>query len=130
MTVSGHVIAVDERLCDACGRCLLACPDGNYDIVESKGKLVARRKSSKCKRCGACIRQCSAIAVSGVSAKVSHVEESRCDACEQCVLLCPEHVFEISEKKGKVFCRVINKAKCRGDRNCSFVCQKGAIRFK
>ena len=50
----GSSIYIDTDLCVGCGICNLVCPRGINEIVDHK----ARRKSSKCEFCLACVHHC------------------------------------------------------------------------
>ena len=48
-------IKVDENKCIGCGRCVAACPNGVYKIINGKSKPI---HPEKCVYCRACIVRC------------------------------------------------------------------------
>jgi ferredoxin len=61
--LSGHSLALDEALCNGCGRCVEVCPHAVFAITARKAAIVNR---GHCMECGACRMNCplDAIAVS------------------------------------------------------------------
>ena len=55
MKVMRKIIEIDEELCDGCGDCIPACPEGALQIVNGKAKLV---KENFCDGLGECIGNC------------------------------------------------------------------------
>ncbi|MHB8079777.1 MAG: ATP-binding protein [Candidatus Krumholzibacteriia bacterium] len=50
-----EIIAIDEALCDGCGKCAIGCAEGAIRIVDGKAKLV---KADFCDGFGHCIGTC------------------------------------------------------------------------
>ncbi len=55
MKVKRKIIEIDEELCDGCGDCIPACPEGALQIVNGKAKLV---KENFCDGLGECLGRC------------------------------------------------------------------------
>ncbi len=55
MKVMRKIIEIDEELCDGCGECIPACPEGALQIVDGKAKLV---KENFCDGLGECLGKC------------------------------------------------------------------------
>ncbi len=55
MKILRKIIEIDEELCDGCGECIPACPEGALQIVNGKAKLV---KENFCDGLGECIGNC------------------------------------------------------------------------
>jgi len=51
-------IAIDEELCNGCGRCVKACPYGGVELRDGKAVITDR-----CTACGACIEVCKVEAI-------------------------------------------------------------------
>jgi ferredoxin len=49
------IINIDESLCDGCGDCVPACPEGAIRVVNGKARLA---KESCCDGLGACLGEC------------------------------------------------------------------------
>ncbi|MBS7637281.1 4Fe-4S binding protein [Candidatus Bathyarchaeota archaeon] len=49
------LVRIDEDLCDGCGECLKACPEGALSIIDGKAKLL---DEAYCDGLGACIGYC------------------------------------------------------------------------
>jgi len=49
------IIEIDEKKCNGCGRCMIACPEGALELVNGKAKIV---KDIYCDGLGACIGEC------------------------------------------------------------------------
>jgi NAD-dependent dihydropyrimidine dehydrogenase PreA subunit len=50
-----EIIKIDEELCNGCGLCIPACPEGALQIIEGKARLVS---DLMCDGLGACIGEC------------------------------------------------------------------------
>ncbi|NYT11203.1 MAG: 4Fe-4S dicluster domain-containing protein [Methanomassiliicoccales archaeon] len=55
------IISIDEDLCDGCGQCADACPEGAIQIIDGKARLVS---GIFCDGLGACIGDCPTGAIS------------------------------------------------------------------
>ena len=53
--IKRKIIKIDEKKCDGCGLCIPSCPEGAFQIVKGKAKLV---KESFCDGLGACLGEC------------------------------------------------------------------------
>lgn len=51
-------VAIDQELCNGCGRCIKVCPYGGVEMREGKAVLTDR-----CTACGACIEVCKVEAI-------------------------------------------------------------------
>ncbi len=49
------IVRIDEGLCDGCGQCIKACPEGALRIIEGKARMV---DEARCDGLGACIGYC------------------------------------------------------------------------
>lgn len=49
------IVKINEELCDGCGKCIPACPEGALKIVDGKAKLVSE---TYCDGLGSCLGQC------------------------------------------------------------------------
>jgi NAD-dependent dihydropyrimidine dehydrogenase PreA subunit len=54
-------LALDAQKCTGCGRCLEVCPHHVFSMNGKKAQITAR---DACMECGACSRNCEAMAVS------------------------------------------------------------------
>lgn len=50
-----EIINIDEELCNGCGLCIPACPEGALQIIDGKARLVS---DLMCDGLGACIGEC------------------------------------------------------------------------
>jgi NAD-dependent dihydropyrimidine dehydrogenase PreA subunit len=50
-----EIIKIDEELCNGCGQCIPACPEGALQIIDGKARLVS---DLMCDGLGACIGEC------------------------------------------------------------------------
>ena len=53
--VKRKIISIDEELCNGCGDCIPACPEGALQIIDNKARLVS---DLFCDGLGACIGEC------------------------------------------------------------------------
>ena len=65
-------VAVLERKCDGCGRCLGSCPFGALELENG----VARMNSA-CKSCGSCIKACPQNAIIKLETRTVSVDKSK-----------------------------------------------------
>lgn len=79
-----NIIRIDEDLCDGCGQCADACPEGAIQIIDGKARLVSE---IYCDGLGACIGDCPTGAIS--------VEEREAEVYDE------RRVMENIVKKGK-----------------------------
>jgi len=49
------IIKIDERKCNGCGLCVLACAEGALQIIDGKAKLISE---TYCDGLGACLGEC------------------------------------------------------------------------
>ena len=50
-----EIIKIDEALCNGCGQCIPACPEGALQVIDGKARLVS---DLMCDGLGACIGEC------------------------------------------------------------------------
>lgn len=50
-----EIIKIDEELCNGCGLCIPACPEGALQVIDGKARLVS---DLMCDGLGACIGEC------------------------------------------------------------------------
>ncbi|HMA66535.1 MAG TPA: 4Fe-4S dicluster domain-containing protein [Desulfosalsimonadaceae bacterium] len=55
MKTRRKIIAIDEKLCDGCGQCVISCAEGALQIIEGKARVVS---DNLCDGIGACIGEC------------------------------------------------------------------------
>ncbi|MBO7358920.1 MAG: FAD-binding protein [Clostridia bacterium] len=65
-------VAVLERKCDGCGRCLGSCPFGALELENG----VARMNSA-CKSCGSCVKACPQNAIIKLETRTVSVDKSK-----------------------------------------------------
>ncbi|WGI16919.1 4Fe-4S binding protein [Methanonatronarchaeum sp. AMET-Sl] len=53
--VEREIIDIDHDLCDGCGDCIPACPEGAIQIIDGKARLI---NESFCDGLGACLQEC------------------------------------------------------------------------
>jgi ferredoxin len=68
-----NIIRIDEDLCDGCGQCADACPEGATQIIDGKARLVSE---IFCDGLGACIGDCPTGAIS-IEAREAEVYDER-----------------------------------------------------
>jgi NAD-dependent dihydropyrimidine dehydrogenase PreA subunit len=59
-------IALDRRVCEACGDCIEACPNGILRLIAvgpHRHAKIARKTADTCTGCLACVRSCQAGAI-------------------------------------------------------------------
>lgn len=88
-----RIIEIDEKLCDGCGKCVLACLEGAIAIVDGKAKLVSE---SLCDGAGACIGECPKGALRLVEKEVEDhtIFESAKKEQSQSICECTEETFK------------------------------------
>ncbi|HUV25415.1 MAG TPA: 4Fe-4S binding protein [Methanomassiliicoccales archaeon] len=79
-----NIIRIDEDLCDGCGQCADACPEGAIQIIDGKARLVSE---IFCDGLGACIGDCPTGAIS--------IEEREAEVYDE------RRVMENINKKGE-----------------------------
>lgn len=96
------IIEIDEKLCNGCGQCVLACQEGAIAIVKGKAKLISE---SLCDGLGACMGECPTGALKIIEREAEEFDEKAVKfsplACG-----CPSHQlkeFNASEKRLKIF---------------------------
>ena len=79
------------HLCDQCGKCAEACPEGAI-TKNPKGVYMINKK--KCTGCGKCKNACP----KGILPKIEDMDTAaKCIACGLCVKACPRDVLAIAE---------------------------------
>jgi len=56
-----EIICIDPEVCDGCGQCVEACPEGAIQIINGKARLVSE---IYCDGLGVCVGECSKGAIS------------------------------------------------------------------
>lgn len=68
-----EIILIDQDKCDACGLCILSCPEGALAIVDGKARLVSE---SYCDGMGACVGECPRGAMTVVKREALEFDEA------------------------------------------------------
>jgi ferredoxin len=66
------IIEIDEELCNGCGDCIPACPEGALQLIDGKAKLV---KDFYCDGLGACLGHCPQGAISVIEREAEEYDE-------------------------------------------------------
>jgi ferredoxin len=74
MRMKRNIITIDEELCDGCGKCADACPEGAIQIIDGKARLVS---DIYCDGLGACIGDCPRGAISVEEREAEEYEERK-----------------------------------------------------
>ena len=77
MKVKRKIIDINEKLCDGCGQCVIACAEGAIKIIDGKAKVIS---DNLCDGLGACIGDCPQGALKIVERETEEFDE---DAVEQ-----------------------------------------------
>ena len=72
MKIMRKIIEINEDICDGCGECIPACPEGALQIVKGKAKLV---KEDFCDGLGECLGRCPKEAIRIVERKAKAFDE-------------------------------------------------------
>src|SRR5574344_20194 len=94
---------VDEDLCTACGKCVVACP---RDIIQirrkgpknrriyvscinqEKGGIARKSCEVACIGCSKCLKECAFEAIT-ITNNLAYIDDSKCRLCKKCVDVCP-----------------------------------------
>lgn len=55
MKIKRRIIEINEKLCNGCGQCVLACAEGAIELINGKARLVAE---NYCDGLAACVGEC------------------------------------------------------------------------
>lgn len=95
---------VDKDKCQACGKCVNACPNHLIEIIpddamyvvrcssKNKGNSVRSACESGCIGCGLCVRVCPTQAIS-VTNNIARIDQSKCIRCGACAEKCPSKII-------------------------------------
>lgn len=101
INIIGGIAAVDRSKCNACGKCIDACPKGIIRLVPKKntywvgcsnnGSTAEALAFCKmgCTSCGECASVCPRNAVT-ITDNLAVINNSLCDACGKCAEVCPQ----------------------------------------
>ncbi|MBU7033113.1 MAG: 4Fe-4S binding protein [Theionarchaea archaeon] len=79
-------------VCNQCGECIGACPEGALSMEES----VVRINQDRCTGCYICVEACPAGAL---FFHEEFIEPFKCIQCEECVKSCPVNALYVLELK-------------------------------
>ncbi len=104
-------IIIDQEKCDACKKCVQACPKQILSIEDGKIEIIDYEKCNNCKNC---IESCSKDAI-----EVKNNEDSFIFNVESTGVLPPERIFnsaiEILKEKSQEFIGYVSKLKLEGE---------------
>lgn len=95
---------VDEDKCQACGKCVAACPNHLIEIIPVSAKYIVRCSSHNrgkevktacadgCIGCGMCMKVCTTGAIEVVN-NLARIDQSKCIGCGKCAARCPSHII-------------------------------------
>ena len=123
--------AVDEdifkRVCNGCGKCETACPNGIIQIVSGLAELDVTY--TPCDMCGLCQKSCQTLALAdkgsgtGLTARISGTCDNLMSYCDNCEEACQYDA--LIWKNDEI--PSINIDKCIGCGSCISSCFIGAI---
>lgn len=106
--VENGLARINEKKCNACGKCVTECPKGIIRLIPAKSEYSVA---------------CSNHEKGAVSRKNCQVS---CIACQKCVKECPAEAISIDN-----LCAVIDTSKCKNCGKCMEVCpSKAILKFK
>ncbi len=73
MKTRRKIIEIDEKLCDGCGQCVIACAEGALKIIDGKARVIS---DNLCDGIGACIGECPTGALQIVEREAEEFDEA------------------------------------------------------
>ncbi|MBK5653995.1 MAG: RnfABCDGE type electron transport complex subunit B, partial [Rhizobium sp.] len=109
IVITDGVASVIEDRCQACEKCVAACPkkliemipkDKNYSVMcrsEDKGPATKKNCEVGCIGCTKCVKACpfGAISMEGPLAKI---DPAKCTNCGECIAVCPTMAIKKTAK--------------------------------
>lgn len=95
------IIQIDDRICNGCGLCIPACPEGALQIIDGKARLV---KEQFCDGLGACLGDCpeDALHVSEMEVELYDAEGVVTELRQKSPELLHKHLKHLGEHKDEI----------------------------
>jgi Na+-translocating ferredoxin:NAD+ oxidoreductase RNF subunit RnfB len=102
--ITDGLAVVDSEKCQACGKCVLVCPNRLIEIIpndamyivrcssQKKGKVVKNACTEGCIGCGVCMRVCPEGAIT-VTNNLARINQDKCTRCGKCAERCPSKII-------------------------------------